>query len=705
MMKFIHLSDSHLGESMPLYRTPPSNWRGEGFIKNYYNALKPALRGDVDFVLHAGDLFDKHHINMDIIGRAMVPLRKIAIKKIPVFIVPGNHEREHIPGGLLLAGENIHIFSKPETIGFTVNNKKVVIAGFPYIRHESRKSFRKILKKTGWKHQRDAFNILLCHQVFEGARVGTRNFTFRNGENVIPLTEIPQGFNYIACGHIHKQQIIKTKVVNIYYAGSTERVSFQEMNEEKGFFVVRIKDGIPYHTFNRLPPTTMTIIELDTTGKEPGKLIDFFEKRISSAKPCSILRFHLKGEIELEKLKNIPLYLYKKRRDDIKVEFRKESLSILKDKRRRFYVEGTVKKKEKPYIPYRIPIDDSKERFLFTRKGIENVLTTPGIYILMNKDERVLYIGKAKSLKNRLLSHLWRKEKGNEGFYFWLKQAKICDIVTTDDEFSALFLEMSLIRSNLPPYNKQIKEFQNYVYLTVRQDTYFPTIRVVDEVKNDGNPYFGPFRKEYKIRENIKLINELFGIRPCRRNLNDSLRLFSCPLEEMGKCDAPCTGGVNPSIYQERVNRMIDFLYGYDNGQIRELEKEKEKLIRIQEFEKASDLQKRIVSLTIIFNSLKKIRKTTEIHGTLSLDFGKGKRKTFPVVKGRVLWQQQTKKKIEEKFGFPPKKWELDEMMLLSSVVGSNDKCVTLDKKNRYEKKKRGLHQLKEEGAAVLGKS
>ncbi|MCK4584181.1 hypothetical protein KAU13_02065, partial [candidate division WOR-3 bacterium] len=236
------------------------------------------------------------------------------------------------------------------------------------------------------------------------------------------------------------------------------------------------------------------------------------------------------------------------------------------------------------------------------------------------------------------------------------------------------------------------------------QDTYFPTIRVVDEVKNDGNPYFGPFRKEYKIKENIKLIKELFGIRPCRRNLNDSLRLFSCPLEEMGKCDAPCTGSVSPSIYQERVNRMIDFLYGYNNKQIRELKKEKEKLIRIQEFEKASDLQKRIVSLTIIFNSLKKIRNATEIHGTLSLDFGKGKRETFPVVKGRVLWQQ-TKKKIEEKFGFPPKKWELDEMMLLSSAIGSNDKCITLNKKNSYQKEKRGLHQLKEERTTVLGKS
>jgi len=702
MIKFLHLSDSHLGESMPLYRTPSNNWRGEGFIKNYYKALKPAIRGDVDFVLHSGDLFDKHHINMDIIGKAMVPLRKIAKRKIPIFIAPGNHEGGHIPGGLLLAGENIHIFSKPETIGFTVKDKKIVIAGFPYIRHESRETFRKILKKTGWKYTKASFNILLCHQIFESAKVGTRNFTFRNGENIVPIADIPSGFNYIACGHIHKKQIIKTKETTIYYAGSIERVSFQEMDEEKGFFIVNIKDGIPFLKFNRLPSTTMSIIGLDTTGKNSDELIDFIEKKVYSAEPLSIVRFYLHGEIELETLKKIPLYVYKKRRDDIKVEFRKENLIILKDRKKNFYVDEEAKKKESSSFPYSIPIDERKKRFAFARKAMENIPISSGIYILMNSDERVLYIGKAKNLKNRLFSHLRRKEKGNEGFYFWLKQVKKIDTVITGDEFSALFLEMSLIRSNLPPYNKQIKEYQNYVYVTVRKDINFPIIRVVEEVKKDGNLYFGPFRKEYKIRESIKFMRELFGIRPCRRNLNDSLRLFSCPLEEMGKCDAPCTGGVNPTVYRDRVKRLIDFLYGYNNGAIKDLEKEKVNLIKIQEFEKAAILQNKIVNLTIIFNTLKRIREATGLYGALSIYFEDGEKETFTVTNGRILWQAGEKE--DRTFDFPPKKWELDEMMLLSRTHGSKEKGFSLDKKRSNEKKEIALHQLKEERTAVLGK-
>lgn len=691
MIKFLHLSDSHLGESMPLYHTPPNNWRGEGFIKNYYAALKPALRGDVDFVLHSGDLFDKNHINMDIIGRAMVPLRRIAKRKIPVFIVPGNHESKHIPGGLLLAGENIHIFSKPETIEFTIKDRRVVIAGFPYIRRESRVWFKKMLERTGWKYRKDTFNILLCHQIFEGARVGRRNFTFRNGENVVSLDEIPSGFDYIACGHIHKQQTIRAKESTIYYAGSTERVSFQEMDEEKGFFVVTIKDGIPYPKFNKLTPTIMTIVELDTTEKRTEKIIDFIEKKINCAKPHSILRFHLKGQIELEKLRNIPLYLYKKRRDDIKVEFRKENLIILKERKIGLYVKGVESQKKSFPVPYSIPIEKSKRRFSFTRKEITKVPEAPGVYELLNREGKVLYIGKTKNLKSRLLSHLRRKEKGNEGFYFWLKQVDKTDIVTMGNEFSALFLEASLIKSDLPPYNKQIKEFQNYVYLVVRKDIYFPTIDVVDEIKKDGNPYFGPFRREYKIRENIKLIRQLFGIRPCRRNLNDNLRLFSCPLEEMGKCDAPCTGGVSPSIYRKRLDRMLDFLYGYDDSAIKNLEREKEGLVRTQEFEKAYSLQKNITNLTIIFNTLKKIRKATDINGTLTLDFGEGRKETFRVLNGRVLWQQ-LKEKIEETYDFPPKKWELDEIMLLTRTIENKDKCFAFEPKTDYQEIKKGSH-------------
>jgi exonuclease SbcD len=675
-MKFLHLADSHLGESMPLYRTPPENWRGEGFIKNYYAALKPALRGEVDFVLHAGDLFDKYHINMDIIGRAMVPLRKIATKEIPIFIVPGNHEREHIPGGLLLAGENIHIFSKPETVRFTVGEEEVAVVGFPFIRKDSRTRFRKLVEQSGWKPKRGMFSILLCHQTFEGAKVGTRNFTFRNGEHVVPLGEIPTGFDYIACGHIHKQQVIKTKDFTLCYSGSTEKVSFQEMNEEKGYYTVTVEKGIPNLRFNRLSSAIMNILEFNTTGKSIHDITDFLERKIKTSKPSTILRVHLSGQIDSEILRDVPLYLYKKRRSDVKVEFRKDNLVILKGKKRRF--ESEVKGKREIFVPQAIPINQ-KERLQFAKKSIDNAPISPGVYLLMDREERVLYIGKAKNLRNRLKSHLRRKKKRNEGFYFWLRQVIQCDVVETKDEFSALVLELSLIRSLLPPFNKQIKEYRNYVYLDVMHDKYFPIVRIVDEIKDDKNSYFGPFRKEYKVRENVKFIRELFGIRPCRRNLDDNLRLFSCPLDEMSKCDAPCTGGVSPKEYSRRVEQMVAFLLGKDNRKIKRLEKQKEEYVKVKEFEKASEVQKKIIDLTIFFNTLRKIRKATEINGTLSLDFGKNGKEKFPVINGRIIWDKFLKQSVSRKY--PPEKWELDEMMLLSKAVEDKNPSFVLEKK------------------------
>jgi DNA repair exonuclease SbcCD nuclease subunit len=677
-MKFLHLSDSHLGESMPLYRTPPNNWRGESFVKNYYRALKPALEGEVDFVLHAGDLFDKYHINMDIIGRAMVPLRQIAKRNIPVFIVPGNHEREHIPGGLLLAGENIHIFSKPEVIDFAVRNQKVSIVGFPFIRRNSRITFKKIIEKTGWKRRKDALSILLCHQTFEGAKVGTRNFTFRNGEHVVQVSDIPAGFAYVACGHVHKQQIIKAHNTIICYAGSTERVSFQEMHEDKGFYIVEVRDGIAHPSFKKLPSTRMEIISLDTTGKTAEEIIRSIDKHIEESKSSTILRFHLHGEIDAEKLRVIPLYLYKRKREDIRVEFRKDDLVILKDRKKRFYSTKAGDKKVPPAMPLSISVDDKKVKFAFTRAGLADVPTKSGVYILLNKDDRVLYIGKTKNLRSRLLSHLRKKEKGNDGFYFWLQQTKKCDIVTTEDELSALFLEMSLIRGDLPPYNRQIKEFRNYVYIVVKQKEFYPTIRVIDELKEDRNLYFGPFRKEYRIRDGIKLLREIFRIRPCRRNLDESLRLFSCTRKELGTCDAPCTGGVSPSEYQQRVERLLDFLRGADDSIIEQLEKERTELAKIEEFEKAGVLQQTITNLSILFNMLRRIKEASTVSGMLRINFGNGKKKKFPVRSGRVIWEQAKAK--ESTFDFPPRKWELDEMMLIKAAAEKSDPAFIPEK-------------------------
>lgn len=702
MLKFLHLSDSHLGESIPLYHASINNWRGEGFIKNYNAALRYALRGEVDFVLHSGDLFDRRHINLDIITRAMVPLRKIAARNIPIFIVPGNHEKDYIPGGLLLAGKNVYIFNKPKTIEFSIRNQKIVIAGFPYIKQEAGQQFTKILKQTGWKYKEGCLNILLCHQIFEGAKVGVKNFTFRNGENVIKIEDIPFGFDYVASGHIHKHQVLKTKKTTICYAGSTQRVSFQEMDEEKGYYIVSLKGETAHPKFYKLPVTPMVAISFDTTNKSAKEFISFLEEKIGNAEPHSILRFHLKGQIELKKLREIPLYLYKRKRDDIRVEFRRENLVILKKRTYSFHPPHLHQTNDKPEDTINIPLNSGKTMLPFRKKEISKVPLSPGVYELLNKNNRVLYVDRSKILKNRLLAHLRKKENKNEGFYFWLQQVDKVNIIPTAEELSAMFIEINLIRNFLPPYNKQIKEFQNYVYLVIRKDINFPTIDVVSEVKNDGNTYFGPFRKEHKIRENVKILREVFGIRPCRRNLNDNLRLFSCVLEEMGKCDAPCTGGVSPSEYRKRIDRLTDFLYGYDRSVLDRLTEEKKKLARIQEFEQAAVVQKNVTNLTLLFNTLKKIRTANELKGSLTLKISENNYQHFKIINGRIIWNRAQNQ--NKKFPFPPKKWELDEMLLLMNAVLNNEQCVSIDKDGDIPYFQKGLTEIGYKGATVLKK-
>jgi DNA repair exonuclease SbcCD nuclease subunit len=189
----------------------------------------------VDAVVHGGDLFYRSRIPPSLVQRAFQPIARLGV---PVLIVPGNHERSAIPYPLLALHKNVFIFDRPRT--FVVGG--VAFSGFPFAPHV-RQRFGMLLAEA--RAPPAPVRILCMHQAVEGARVGTPEFVFDRGDDVIRGGDIPPGFAAVFSGHIHRGQRLGRWATPVFYPGSIERTSWAERLETKGYLIVRVAPGPP----------------------------------------------------------------------------------------------------------------------------------------------------------------------------------------------------------------------------------------------------------------------------------------------------------------------------------------------------------------------------------------------------------------------------------------------------------------------------
>lgn len=246
-VRILFLADSHLGLDLPL--RPPRvkrRRRGDDFLANYAAALEPARRGEVDLVVHGGDVFDRSHVHPTLAYQALEPLRRLADQGLPVFVVPGNHERSLIPHTRFAAHPRVHVFDRPRTFRIDVRGTTLTLAGFPYERAGVRTLFPRLLQETGWQPEAGVASLLCIHQCVEGATVGPADFVFRHAADVVRARDIPAGFAAVLSGHIHRHQVLTADLSGrplaapVLYPGSIERTALAEMGEQKGFMVLRL---------------------------------------------------------------------------------------------------------------------------------------------------------------------------------------------------------------------------------------------------------------------------------------------------------------------------------------------------------------------------------------------------------------------------------------------------------------------------------
>ncbi|MBD5539126.1 MAG: excinuclease ABC subunit UvrC [Desulfovibrio sp.] len=226
------------------------------------------------------------------------------------------------------------------------------------------------------------------------------------------------------------------------------------------------------------------------------------------------------------------------------------------------------------------------------RPDPSSIPLTPGVYLYKDARGRVIYVGKARVLRRRVLSY-FRPEGLPVKTRAMLAHAQSIDYLSTTTEKEALLLEASLIKKYRPRYNIVLRDDKQYVLFRLDTKQPFPRLEIVRNARRDGARYFGPFTSAQAARETWKLIHRAFGLRRCSdRAMHNRVR--PCLYHHMGQCPAPCMGEVTPEEYRVAVERVCAILEGRAEPLLRALRKEMEEAAEALDFERAARLRDQI---------------------------------------------------------------------------------------------------------------
>ena len=234
---------------------------------------------------------------------------------------------------------------------------------------------------------------------------------------------------------------------------------------------------------------------------------------------------------------------------------------------------------------------------MFPSDFLKSVPRTPGVYMMLDKKSRILYVGKAKNLKNRLSSYTRFSGSDHNKTTVMLSQVERVDTILTQTEKEALILEASLIKKHKPKYNILLRDDKNYPLIKVTVQEEWPRVHMSRRRKRDGARYFGPYSSSSSMWATLRLLANLFPLRKCKGE-TVAVRKRPCLNLQMGKCLGPCVGLANRDEYLDQVQKVLMVLEGRNRSLVKELEQEMKNAAEELHFEHAAELRDQISALS-----------------------------------------------------------------------------------------------------------
>lgn len=234
-----------------------------------------------------------------------------------------------------------------------------------------------------------------------------------------------------------------------------------------------------------------------------------------------------------------------------------------------------------------------------TRRLLDSLPDSPGIYVFRDGNGKVLYVGKAKSLRRRVMSY-FRKAgptDGNLRIARMLKRMRDFDFVVTSSETEALLLESNFIKHHRPPYNIMLRDDKSYPYVAITINERFPRVMITRKPHRAGVVYFGPFANAGMVREIVELLGRIYPYRKCRGPEPGRRTGTPCLNYHIGLCLAPCAGKVDEAAYRQMIKRVQLLLAGKSDGMADELREAMDEAASSQRYEEAGALRNRLRAL------------------------------------------------------------------------------------------------------------
>ncbi len=263
----------------------------------------------------------------------------------------------------------------------------------------------------------------------------------------------------------------------------------------------------------------------------------------------------------------------------------------------------------------------------------------PGVYLMKNAAEKIIYVGKAKSLRARVRSYLTDSRDHSPKTRFLVRNIRTIDTILTKTEVEAFLLEASLIKKHRPRYNIRLKDDKSYPYIRISMADEFPRVYLARKVKKDGALYFGPYTSGSAVWGTIKFLNRTFMIRDCKDAFFAS-RKRPCMTHQIGRCKAPCVGFVTKEEYGDDIKQATQFLRGRDKAIVRDLTKKMKEASLDERFEAAARFRDSIEAVKAVLERQAMVNDTSDLDQDVIGYFGDERGtlvETIHIRSGRVI--------------------------------------------------------------------